>query len=773
MSSEGPETAEPSSADVPAGPVVVEGDATGRPAEEGVNEGEAAPQLAAPTPTPLALPPIAKSDTHGAGSAASAEVLADLIPALLVLLGVGCSLGAALYASLHFADLPALVTKNTMTPEQRSAMLRFIFVGGVLPPLAGLLTIAWRRSASSVQKVASVSRLVAPLVLAALVPVLFNWRCFAGNELLLVIAATGTGLLLERLLRVSFRELAARREARRAKLAERAAEGADHSEDDTSGADNGAPNTAENTAQSAPVPTGPKKLSHTFGRVFRRVLPYSPLAVTVLLAAFSIGYLSYFTILNHYRLQTSSWDLAIFDNMMWNLLRGEWFKASPDLGRTGSHIQYHANFVAYFLLPFYALRQQADTMLFIQALFVGLGTIPLYLLTKARTGSAWLGALLAFAYCFHAPQHGPAFYDFHFLTFAPFFVWWVLYFFETGKKGWLVASWLLALLVREDVSACLSAAALFLLISRQRPWWAFFGGLFSAVYFVAMKFGIMPLHRSAADKQTFVWMFKDLVAAGSNGYGGVLKSIATNPVYTLNELLEAEKLSYVLKMFGPVLLLPLRSAKTWLLFVPAALFTLLSSGYKPLYQTFFQYTSNWTPYLFFGTAVVLHSLGKGVEGRVRQRAAAGAIAFSVLLFSFHHGAIIGRDNFRGGFRKVQFEFSEADKKKYQDLKALIVDIPKNASVAATETEAPHVSNREDCFTLRFGHDNADYLLVSISEARVGATRKHFTQAVSSGQYGFLRQSGNFMLWKRGAPQDRNAAGLKLIGPEPPPARRKK
>ena len=62
---------------------------------------------------------------------------------------------------------------------------------------------------------------------------------------------------------------------------------------------------------------------------------------------------------------------------------------------------------------------------------------------------------------------------------------------------------------------------------------------------------------------------------------------------------------------------------------------------------------------------------------------------------------------------------------------------------------------------------------SFHEAKLGATRKHFTQAVSSGQYGFLRQSGGFMLWKRGAPQDKNAAGLKLIGPEPPPARRKK
>jgi hypothetical protein len=290
------------------------------------------------------------------------------------------------------------------------------------------------------------------------------------------------------------------------------------------------------------VPSAVRRgLSRWFERV-RAVLaaavPRVPFALTVLAAASTAAYFAYYTIQHHYRLQSSSWDLAIFDNMMWNLLRGEWFKASPDLGRTGSHIQYHATFDAYLLLPFYALRQQADTLLFLQALIVGAGAIPLYLLAQAKTQCRWVALALSLAYCLHGPLHGPVFYDFHFLTLAPFFVWWVLYFFETGRRKALIAAFVLTLLLREDVAACLSLAGLFLLVSRQRPWWAFWGGLLAAVYFVAMKFAIMPLHRGAADKETFTWMFKDLVAAGSQGYGGVLKTLLTNPLYALNAMLQ-------------------------------------------------------------------------------------------------------------------------------------------------------------------------------------------------------------------------------------------
>ena len=82
-------------------------------------------------------------------------------------------------------------------------------------------------------------------------------------------------------------------------------------------------------------------------------------------------YFSYYTVQHHYQLETRSFDLAIFDNIMWNLLRGKWFKASPVLGRVGSHIRYHATFDAYLFAPFYALRQKADTLLVMQSVLSG------------------------------------------------------------------------------------------------------------------------------------------------------------------------------------------------------------------------------------------------------------------------------------------------------------------------------------------------------------------------------------------------------------------
>jgi uncharacterized membrane protein len=555
-------------------------------------------------------------------------------------------------------------------------------------------------------------------MLFMLVPPLLDWQAYRRHQWLFTVTALLFGLGLERLLRVSL----AQQPCRWCAVAR-------------------------------------VRFMARFPRLTRAI----PAVLVAAASLFAIGYFSYYTILNHLRLQTSSWDLAIFDNMMWNLLRGHWFKASPDLGRTGSHIQFHATFIAYLLAPLYALSQRAETLLVIQATIVGAAAIPIYLLVKHHTQRAWVAVVFAVAYVIHAPLHGPLFYDFHFLTLAPFFISWVLYFFETGRKGWLIAAWLAALALREDQSACMATAALFFLLRGKRVWWALWGGGISAVYFVVTKFVIMPLHRGGIGKETFVWIFKGLLPEGENGFGAVLKTVVTNPVYTMDWLLDVEKLTYIISMFGPLLLLPLRTARTWILFVPAAMFTLLSTGYKPLYQIQFQYTANFTSYLFYAAAVVLAGMAHQHQGRIRVAAATVAVAATALLFSYNEGAILDHDHFQGGFRRVSFAFTDADAEKLANLRELIAKIPAGASVTATETEAPHVSNREDCFTMRFGYDKGDYLLVSLSEIRRGKSHTYFKEAMDTGEYGFVAQAGGFQLWQRFGPKEGNAEALKKAG----------
>jgi uncharacterized membrane protein len=400
----------------------------------------------------------------------------------------------------------------------------------------------------------------------------------------------------------------------------------------------------------------------------------------------------------------------------------------------------------------------------LQATLCGLAAIPIFLIARLRLESQLGAFCVALAYLFFGPLHSPIFYDFHFFTTAPFWVSWVIYFFETNRRAWLVVSWLAALLLREEISAGLSMLALSYLLSGRRPRWALVGGLLSGAYFLLMKFYIMPLHRTAGpDEQTFAWMFGGLLPPGEQSFGGVLQTVVTNPLYTLSSLLTIDKLTYVLKLFGPVLLLPLRNRWTWFLFLPGMLFTLLSTGYKPLVEPYFQYASNYNQYMFFAAAAAIAALAQGPEGRARRAAALGALFVTSLVVSLHTGAVLQRNTFRAGFGPVSFSWTKADAKRLRELRELIKMIPPDASVAATEMKAPHVSAREDCYTFRFFTFDADYLLVSLDEVAWGPSRTNMQAALATGKYGFMASRGRFALWGRNKKKTKNEEGLKLLG----------
>jgi uncharacterized membrane protein len=197
------------------------------------------------------------------------------------------------------------------------------------------------------------------------------------------------------------------------------------------------------------------------------------------------------------------------------------------------------------------------------------------------------------------------------------------------------------------------------------------------------------------------------------------------------------------------------------------MFTLLSWGYKPLYQTFFQYTSNYTTYIFFAACVTMSwwRQREAVVGErtLRMPAAVLAILATATVYSYSHGAMFQRESFVGGFRQIRFEVSKADHRRHNDLYELIKMIPRDASVAATEMEAPHVSNRRFCFTLRFTYEDADYLLMNLDEARGGTTNAILKGAIATGKYGYVGRRGNFALWKRGGDQSRNDQGKQILG----------
>lgn len=668
-------------------------------------------------------------DVVPAPGSKTGETVSRLASALLLFFFEGASVAGAIQLGVYRRQVDALVRNNQMDLHDRWLLVGSMTGAGLAACLAALIFLAVRRREESVRSLSRISHGLAPLLLAMGIPLLFNWRVFEHLKVTCIVFAALYGLAAEQTFRTCFRVLPWRRiEGWLRPLVTRGHAYAGHA---------------------------------TFGLVGLGA------------AAFAV-YFAYYTILHHHRIQTQSLDMGLFNNMMWRLARGEWFTTSPMFGPTdGSHLQFHATFIAYLIVPVYALWQQVENLLVIQAVVCGSGAIPVYLLIARRVDSRWVGVAFAYAYLVFSPQHAAIFYDFHFLTLAPTFVAWSLYALERGSRVGLAIAWVLALLVREDVAASLAFAGLFYLLAGKRPWAAIAATTTAALYFVFVKFHVMPGESSRPDDtESFAHIFKELIPPGERGFGPVFRTVVSNPVFVLIKMLETPKLTYLLAMLGPVVMLPIRDRRAWILIAFPAAFVLLSTGYQPIVELTFQYTALWTSYVFIASAWTLASWRNRPEATLRIAAVVCAMLLTSTALSYNFGAVFQHHTFRGGFRKVEFVRSEKDRQRFDDLQQVIAMIPPSARVAATETEVPHVSSRKYAYTIRLHHHDAEYLLINGAEVRSGFVRKQVLRALQTNRYGFVAARGDFTLWKLDAAHDDDAVGYAVLGlnhaPEPGP-----
>jgi uncharacterized membrane protein len=491
-----------------------------------------------------------------------------------------------------------------------------------------------------------------------------------------------------------------------------------------------------------------------------RAARWVPLAVVLAGFLFYSIYFSYYTILNHRRLNTSGFDLGIHVNWAFNAMHGRPERCPVLFGPDGGHfLGNHAIFAMALWLPLYSLWPSADILLILQATLAALGAVTLYMFACTQT-TRWASVVIAYAYLFFAPLHGPNFYDFHELI-PPLPFHFLLYWAIAKRKNWAVL-FLVPLLwsFREDVAVGTTMLGIFLLVTGLRPRMGLLMAAASVIWFVILKFEVMPRFWQT----WFASIYKDLQAPGHAGYGSVVQTILINPTYFLTTMLREEKLIYFLHMFGGLALLPARRWSLLMLAIPGFAFSMLTTGYAPTISIAFQYTCHSIPYVFAATVLMIRVIGEGVEGSLRRRAVLTAVAFGVLCHSYVFGAILQHQTFVGGFTKVEFTMSEEEQARYRTMKAMAAKISPNASVAASENEVPHVSARMNAYTIKDGSaPDADYLLVNANQVGWGGTKSAVNQMFSRAEYGLVMQGQGLYLFKRGLESPDTKAALSALG----------
>lgn len=472
---------------------------------------------------------------------------------------------------------------------------------------------------------------------------------------------------------------------------------------------------------------------------------HGPLVAVLCMTAFYVAFMSFYNLRWHYKIKTHNFDLAIDNNLIYSALKGAHMQSTVSFGaKADQYLAAHAKLGQYVILPVYAVYPRPETLIVIQSALLGLGALPLFGFAR-RFVSSWAAAAIALAYLAYHPLHCANFVESKYLSLSGFFV--LATFWAVETKRWIpfVMAFIAATLMREDVPIGLAMGGTFLLLTGHRPKIGLVMAIVSSIWFVVLRFVIMD----RAGSWWFPEMYKGLWSPGQQGFGSVVKTLLTNPLFVLNEVLEKEKLLFVLQLLAPLVLLPLRRWYLWIAIVPGTVLTLLATDYKPLHGYSFQYVMHWVPYLFLATPVALKAI-TDEQGLNRARAAIVAMAVSTSALSYNYGAFARRpESVKGGYFAIEFTFNDAERQRYAELLDVIRDIPSEASVVATENVGPHVSSRRYMYALRRGVYDAEYMLAARTELDFEQTRKLFTDAVKSGSYGVLKRQGDFVLLKKG------------------------
>jgi uncharacterized membrane protein len=635
------------------------------------------------------------------------------------LFGSGASLGLCIWALTHGASLLPYALDNTLSPPERENLLRAMFGAAFGAVLGACAYLAARPRAFGVVDRASIR--LCPLLLIGLLPFLFEWQVWKQREMTFGVLVTVYGFALRQALHASI--------------------------------------SVGPVFSSAELT---ETLRRWVSRLQSRSVSWLPIALVSLGVLGYAAFFAYHTVAAHRNLLTYSYDLGLENNLMWNVVHGEgFFKSSPLSGPRGSHFGYHATFFSYVMAAFYVFWQKPEALLVFQAVMIAAAALPLYGFAKLHLGP-WPAVLIAFAYLFYPPVHGSNLYDFHYLPLGVFFLWSTLWLVETTRYKLAALSVLLTLSVREDVAADLIVLGGYLIVSGRRARAGVLIAAVAAVYFVLMKGVLMPL-RLRGDA-SFIHQWQGLVPRGEGGYGGVLKTVFANPVFTLTSLLESEKFLYLVQIGAPLCFLPWRRPIGLLCSLPGFFFTLLATGYLPLVQISFQYTAHWTAFLFIALVGNLAWLRRpafpaDTGGGARFNSWLASIAFLTLVTSHQYGAILQQGSVRGGFVQYRFGTTDEDRERHRKLYSLIDKVPPMAKIVSSEHIVPHVSSRPDSYTLRQDLYDAEYLLFELTPRY---DERSVIKRALGGDFGVIAVDKPFVLAQRGQPKKDNASVLRML-----------
>lgn len=249
----------------------------------------------------------------------------------------------------------------------------------------------------------------------------------------------------------------------------------------------------------------------------------------------------------------ASGDQLLFEQVVYNTAHGKPFYNNFS---QQSHLGDH-NSPILAVLALFALVLPAPYVLSIfTVLSIAIAAIPIYLLSRDIFNNKILALLLVAVFLMLPAFVGQIYVSFHEINLVLPFLTFAFYFFTKERFYPFVAMFIMALLVKEDVSLTLFMFAPYAMIKKRDRQWCMFPAILSIAWFFISIKAIIPFFNKQKSYGMALAYFKNL--------GGSLSEIVVNtvtaPLKTFGIMLGLERLRYLFELLLPVgLVFPLFS----------------------------------------------------------------------------------------------------------------------------------------------------------------------------------------------------------------------
>lgn len=522
---------------------------------------------------------------------------------------------------------------------------------------------------------------------------------------------------------------------------------------------------------------------------FQLRLAWTLVIVGMALDALVIGQHS---LLRYTSYHADAFDLGNMDQAVWNTLHGHPFRFTNrgiDWQGPPTRLGLHVEPILLLIAPLYLIHSGPDTLLVLQSVALALGGLPLFLLARRRLPELPLvGAAFVAAYWCCPQLLGEALWDFHPVALATPLLIAAVWAADARRYGWFALAAALATMTKEDVAISVVPLGLYIWLCQGRPRIGQATVALSAAWTAFCFFVILPHFNGGAAGGNYFWQRYSWMGASA---GEATTNVAAHPWLLLGAIFQsAAKRGYiaaVLRIGGGLSLL---APWVWLAALPELAVNLLST-HPEQYSSFFQYNAMLVAYLFAGGV-----LGVAYLYDQRRRAERGGLAVAdphddgaparlsprphqlVASLSRRWDSLVGRVALPSSWigplvvvwlavttlwglaasdgRLANFwAAGAAPLAQQQGMDHLLAAIPAEASVAATDTLDPHLSDR---YSLYLMPDplayTAEYVAVDIPDAAAeyrAADSIMYQRMRASGRYEVIGSAYDVVVLKRVGP----------------------